>query len=246
MIVIDDCYQGLKASSPSSTPTELIAETLSKAGVSILLTSFTSIVAFMVGAFTDIPAVVYFCRNAALSFTWCFVLNVTLFPSLLVIDERRRSRGGEGGGEKAWGLGLREAASVALEKYSSLLSRPTFKALVFVVTLSAAWVCREEAMSMEVGMKPREVVAEDSSYSRFMDVIDECFETRTRAIGIYVYDLDYKDEEEVRKLGEMMERIEEQPTVVGKVGGIAGHWYMAYLNYLFGVKGFQDGEEFTR
>ncbi|GMH67747.1 hypothetical protein TrRE_jg4181, partial [Triparma retinervis] len=146
MIVIDDCYQGLKASSPSSTPTELIAETLSKAGVSILLTSFTSIVAFMVGAFTDIPAVVYFCRNAALSFTWCFVLNVTLFPSLLVIDERRRSRGGEGGGEKAWGLGLREAASVALEKYSSLLSRPTFKALVFVVTLSAAWVCREEAM----------------------------------------------------------------------------------------------------
>ena len=83
-------------------------------------------------------------------------------------------------------------------------------------------------------------------YSRFMGVINECFETRTKAIGIYFFDLNYKDEEEVRKLGEMMERIEEQPTVIGKVGGIAGLWYMAYLNYLFGVKGFEDREESTR
>ena len=79
-----------------------------------------------------------------------------------------------------------------------------------------------------------------------MNVINECFETRTRAIGIHFYDLDYKDEEEVRKLGEMMERIEEQSTVIGKVGRIARLWYMAYLNYLVGVKGFQDGEEFMR
>ena len=47
------------------------------------------------------------------------------------------------------------------------------------------------------------------------------------------------------KLWEVMESIEEQPTVIGKVWGIAGLCYMAYLNY-FGVKGFQDGEEFTR
>jgi hypothetical protein len=92
----------------------------------------------------------------------------------------------------------------------------------------------------------REVVAEDSPYSRFMNVINECFETRTRAIGIYFYDLNYKDDEEVRKLGELMERIEEQPTVDGNVGGMAGLWYMAYLDYLFGVKGFEDGEESTR
>ena len=78
-----------------------------------------------------------------------------------------------------------------------------------------------------------------------MDVINECLETRTSAIGIYFYDLNYKDKEEVRKLGEMMERIEEHPTVDGNVGGIAGLWYMAYLDYLFGVKGFEDGEEST-
>ena len=75
-----------------------------------------------------------------------------------------------------------------------------------------------------------------------MDVINECLETRTRAIGIYFNDLNYKDEEEVRKLREMMERIEEHPTVDGNVGGIAGLWYMAYLDYLFGVKA-EYGEE---
>ncbi|GMI25758.1 hypothetical protein TrRE_jg12090, partial [Triparma retinervis] len=81
-----------------------------------------------------------------------------------------------------------------------------------------------------------------------MDVINECFETRTRTIWFYFYDLDYKDEEEVnpnRKLGEMMERIEEQPKVDGNVGGITELWYMAYLDYLFGVKKFEDGEEST-
>jgi predicted RND superfamily exporter protein len=99
MIVIDDCYQGLKnsPSSQSSSPCLLLSETLSRAGVAILLTSFTSIAAFVVGAFTDIPAVVYFCRNAALSFTWCFVLNVTLFPALLAIDEGRRAGGWRAG-----------------------------------------------------------------------------------------------------------------------------------------------------
>jgi hypothetical protein len=48
MIVLDDTFQKLKKDT-NLAPPELLAETLSTAGVAILLTSSTSIAAFMVG-----------------------------------------------------------------------------------------------------------------------------------------------------------------------------------------------------
>eukprot|EP00520_Triparma_pacifica_P006365 CAMPEP_0118667992 /NCGR_PEP_ID=MMETSP0785-20121206/20099_1 /TAXON_ID=91992 /ORGANISM="Bolidomonas pacifica, Strain CCMP 1866" /LENGTH=775 /DNA_ID=CAMNT_0006562517 /DNA_START=257 /DNA_END=2581 /DNA_ORIENTATION=+ len=251
LIVLDDCYQDLKKKrdslgreSSSDGPKELIAETLSKAGVAILLTSCTSVVAFLVGAFTDLPAVVYFCRNAALSFTWCFFLNVTLFPSLLFLDETLRAteRGAKSSQPRTPSIS-NFSFDRFCSKFCSFLDKPVVSAVVVASTLAIAWWCLGEALEMETGMKPTETVASDSTYTKFMNLVDSCFSDRTRSIGLHVYGLDYGNETSIVALFDMIERVESQPTVVGKVGGIGGHWLKAYYGYLLEVKGIENPVE---
>ena len=83
MIVIEDFF--VKAEGKP----QRMAEALGAAGTAIMLTSVTTIGAFCVAGAADIPGIAAFGIAGALAFTWDFVLNVTLFPALLVLDERR-------------------------------------------------------------------------------------------------------------------------------------------------------------
>jgi len=83
MIVIEDFFN--KAEGKSLR----MGETMRAAGVAITITSVTSIVAFLSGAWLDMPGVASFCMTCAFAFTWDFFLNVTLFPALIVLDQRR-------------------------------------------------------------------------------------------------------------------------------------------------------------
>ncbi|GMH91791.1 hypothetical protein TrST_g1853 [Triparma strigata] len=83
MIVIEDFFN--KAEGKKNR----MAECLKAAGVAITTTSLTSIAAFFTGAWCDMPGVKSFCLGCFLAFTWDFVLNITLFPALILIDQRR-------------------------------------------------------------------------------------------------------------------------------------------------------------
>jgi len=83
MIVIEDFFN--KAQGKKNR----MGETMKAAGVAITITSVTSIVAFLSGSWLDMPGVASFCLTCAFAFTWDFFLNVTLFPALIVLDQRR-------------------------------------------------------------------------------------------------------------------------------------------------------------
>ncbi|GMH70128.1 hypothetical protein TL16_g05332 [Triparma laevis f. inornata] len=83
MIVIEDFFN--KAEGKKNR----MAECLKAAGVAITTTSLTSIAAFFTGTFCDMPGVRSFCLCCFLAFTWDYVLNVTLFPALILIDQKR-------------------------------------------------------------------------------------------------------------------------------------------------------------
>jgi predicted RND superfamily exporter protein len=83
MIVIEDFYN------KAAGKPQRLGETMRAAGVAITITSVTSIVAFASGAVLDMPGVASFCLTCAFAFTWDFFLNVTLFPALLELDQRR-------------------------------------------------------------------------------------------------------------------------------------------------------------
>eukprot|EP00794_Sanderia_malayensis_P000631 gene631-1299_t len=66
-----------------------LTATLSCAGSSILMTTLTDLIAFMISTSTDFKGIQYFCIYAALSITFVFILMVTFFLALMMFDVRR-------------------------------------------------------------------------------------------------------------------------------------------------------------
>ncbi|GMI25149.1 hypothetical protein TeGR_g6051, partial [Tetraparma gracilis] len=83
MIVIEDFYNKCEGKE------ERLRETMKAAGVAITTTSMTTIVAFWASSYITMPGVCSFCLTSFYAFLWDFVLNITLFPALIVLDQRR-------------------------------------------------------------------------------------------------------------------------------------------------------------
>eukprot|EP00538_Stauroneis_constricta_P000207 CAMPEP_0119570782 /NCGR_PEP_ID=MMETSP1352-20130426/43788_1 /TAXON_ID=265584 /ORGANISM="Stauroneis constricta, Strain CCMP1120" /LENGTH=1044 /DNA_ID=CAMNT_0007620455 /DNA_START=143 /DNA_END=3276 /DNA_ORIENTATION=+ len=66
-----------------------VEETIRDVGVSIILTTTTSAVAFGLGCISSIPAVYWLCLYAFPTIVIDFIYQITFFVALLVIDERR-------------------------------------------------------------------------------------------------------------------------------------------------------------
>eukprot|EP00980_Cylindrotheca_fusiformis_P002165 scaffold493_cov88-Cylindrotheca_fusiformis.AAC.1 len=73
----------------SKTPEERIHITMEEVGVSIFVTTLTSVVAFSLGSTSSIPAVYWLCAYTAPTIALDFVYQITFFVALIVQDERR-------------------------------------------------------------------------------------------------------------------------------------------------------------
>jgi len=73
----------------SKDAVERIHDTMSEAGVSVFVTTVTSVVAFGLGCLSSIPAVYWLCMYAFPTIFIDFLFQVTFFVALIVIDERR-------------------------------------------------------------------------------------------------------------------------------------------------------------
>jgi predicted RND superfamily exporter protein len=91
-IGVDDCF--VSFNSFSRTPTtdsmrDRAAVGMSHAGVSILVTSVTDFLAFIIGSTTSLPALSSFCFFAAFGVLGLLILQVTFFYAVVVLDARR-------------------------------------------------------------------------------------------------------------------------------------------------------------
>jgi predicted RND superfamily exporter protein len=75
--------------SPGASIAERIAKTAKTGGVSILVTSVTDALAFLIGASTRLPALSAFCIYAGLAVTFCFIYMILFFLPFLAFDTMR-------------------------------------------------------------------------------------------------------------------------------------------------------------
>ena len=73
-------------------PNERMARALRVAGMSITVTSFTDIIAFLIGSTTSLPALRNFCFYAAFGIFFDYLYQITFFTACLALDEKRKSR----------------------------------------------------------------------------------------------------------------------------------------------------------
>ena len=92
-IGVDDMFVLVNAydnTNPYLSIAERLGNALSTAGMSITVTSFTDIFAFLIGSTTSLPALRNFCFYAALGIFFDYLYQLTFFAAFLAIDERRR------------------------------------------------------------------------------------------------------------------------------------------------------------
>jgi predicted RND superfamily exporter protein len=87
--VITGEYMRVALKYPKAGPVEHVAQAARHGGVSILITSVTDGLAFLVGSATVLPALSWFCTFAGLGVIICFVLQVTLCLPALAVNAKR-------------------------------------------------------------------------------------------------------------------------------------------------------------
>jgi len=75
---------------PEDEPSELVAKTAMTGGLSVLVTSLTDALAFLVGGSTKLPALSGFCLYAGICVVFCFITQMVVFLPALALDARRR------------------------------------------------------------------------------------------------------------------------------------------------------------
>ncbi|KAM3967251.1 LOW QUALITY PROTEIN: patched domain-containing protein 3-like [Aphomia sociella] len=88
MFVMNACWKNLSESESKSLPIK-IGLMLEHAGVSIVITSFTDIVALLVGAITILPSLKSFCIYAAVGVFFIFAYSVTFYVAIFTLDIKR-------------------------------------------------------------------------------------------------------------------------------------------------------------
>ncbi|CAJ1969993.1 unnamed protein product [Cylindrotheca closterium] len=84
--IIWGAYQRMDRSIPA---VDRVHDTMEEVGVSIFVTTFTSVVAFGLGGLSKVPAVYWLCAYAAPTILIDFIYQTTFFVALIILDEQR-------------------------------------------------------------------------------------------------------------------------------------------------------------
>ena len=252
MIVIEEFHKRAKEAKSQN----VLRDTLREGGLAVFLTSLTSVTAFLVGSFVDLPAVHSFCVCSGLAFAYNFVLNITFFPAFLHLDERRcgmkccksRSASATGTASDQSSAALPFSKKIFVKYFVPALNSSSVQLIVAVGSIGAAVAMLLHGRGMDVGLDVREVVPDESHVVDFFDTLDDKFGTYSKTVAFVAQDVDYRNSAQVGKLEGLFDDLEAYETVVGGVGGYDGHWLHHYQNYLSGkgLDKFDDfGKEYT-
>ena len=169
----------------TKTPEERIHDTIEQVGLSILLTTFTSVVAFSLGCLSTIPAVLWLCSYAFPTILIDFLYQITFFVAVIIIDERRvsdkrrdclvcctvKSRVNNGELEEDIQEGMFDRLMGAFAEH--VLSKIWVKVLVIVAFASLLGVCVYNATLLTQEFKFTDVLPSDSYVADFWNTSQE-------------------------------------------------------------------------
>ena len=188
----------------SLSPEERIIETLDEVGLSVMLTTVTSVVAFGLGCMSRVPAVYWLCLYAFPTIFIDFLYQITFFVAIVVLDERRvaakrrdccvcctvQSRVDSDEVD-------REPEESSFDRFmgwfADQLFRPWMKVLVIIAFTGLLGACAYSASQLTQAFDFTDVVPTGSYVTDFWDSFDAY--TRQTGIfpGVYFRNVDQSD-----------------------------------------------------
>ncbi|CAB9502719.1 Pick C1-like protein 1 [Seminavis robusta] len=176
---------------PKKDPVERIDETIQAVGLSIALTTITSVLAFGLGAMSSVPAVFWLCYYAFPTLAINFLYQVTFFVAIIVIDEKRvQDRRRDccvcfSGPKVEENDDSQEPNDTPLEmpmadrvmlKYADILLRPWMKVLVLIGFAAMLGGFAYSTTLLEQEFNFVDVLPSDSYITEFFDAFGELYD----------------------------------------------------------------------
>ncbi|VVD03098.1 patched domain-containing protein 3-like [Leptidea sinapis] len=198
MFVMNACWKiVMSTDSHKSTPIK-IGLMLKHAGVSIVITSFTDIVALLIGAITILPSLKSFCMYAAMGVFFIFCYSVTFYVAVFTLDLRRVA-------EKRNGILFcyqhTKEIAISTEKtlcekilqgfYKKVVFTLPGKTVVLLFTLIITGVSVESLLRLEQRFDPKWFIPSDTYYKDFLNAHSLYYPEDGYSAMIFLGKIDY-------------------------------------------------------
>ncbi|CAH0729251.1 unnamed protein product, partial [Brenthis ino] len=210
MFVMNACWKIVIASDNHKSIPIKVGHMLRHAGVSIVITSFTDIVALLIGAITILPSLKSFCIYAAAGVFFIFCYSVTFYVAVFTLDLKRIHENRNG---ILFCYKHKKEIQVSVEKtyfqkifaiiYKKVIFTKCGKAIILLFTVVMTSFSIAAVFKLEQRFDPRWFVPDGSYYKDFINVHDEYYPDTGQPGVIFLDDLDYH--REFAKLHDMIQ-----------------------------------------
>lgn len=231
IFVIMASLRKIKEESPKLQLSEKIAKTLERAGASISITSFTDILAFVVGGTTVLPSLKSFCIFAALCILMTYLFVVTFFVAFLTLDEKRVMRNENGFApcikhkdNELW-CEPKLLPKFITFLYSKLILNKFGKTIVVILALAITAFSTERLFQIKQKFDPVWFIPSHYQYFQYIMNHRHFYPNKGFEAGVYFGNLNYTAE--MPKIISLAEKIKRQTHILGQVAA----WTDAFQEY---------------
>jgi Niemann-Pick C1 protein len=201
MFVMNACWRNLSpAETKKSLPTK-IGLMLEHAGVSIVITSITDIVALLIGAITILPSLKSFCIYAAMGVFFIFCYSVTFYVAVFTLDIKRQESNRNGilfCYRHSKDIHISEDKTIFQKLMASIYKRIVFtvpgRTIIIILTLVMTAISIESVLHLEQKFDPKWFIPEDTYYKKFLNVNDYYYPENGNPGMVFLGKMNYHSE----------------------------------------------------
>ena len=238
LFIIVQSWSNISSSVHRSTSIEeRIGLALKHSGTSITVTTFTDVLAFLVGGTTILPGLKSFCLYAAVGILSGYVFQLTFFVGWLTIDARRHSQNRDGclsciilpSDYTPNKCGSIEYAQLFFEKiYAKVLVKLPVKILVLMSVGVLLAVNVRGCFKLRQHFEPQWILPQDSVIRKYLNVDGKEFPHNGHPIAIYTGSMDYYKEQ--MKLHRLYNKLKNE--TVRLSSNSVESWYEEYVEWM--------------
>lgn len=217
MFVMNACWKIVLDSGTRQSVPMKVGHMLKHAGVSIVITSFTDIVALLIGAITILPSLKSFCIYAAMGVFFIFCYSITFYVAVFTLDVRRIE-------QKRNGLLLcykhKNDVSSSTENtffsnllasiYRNMVLTTPGKIIVILFTVVMASFSVVSVLKLEERFDPKWFIPDGTYYRDYIDVHNFYYVEGQPGV-IFLGEMDYN--KEFSKIYDMIQVLRNEPYV---------------------------------
>lgn len=236
MFVMNACWKNLSEAELKKSLPVKIGLMLKHAGVSIVITSFTDIVALLIGAITVLPSLKSFCVYAAVGVFFIFCYSVTFYVAVLTLDIKRIEANRNG---VLFCYQHKNSVQISTDKtmlqklfesfYKNIVFTIPGKSIVILITFIITGFSIQSVLRLEQRFDPKWFIPDDTYYKQYLDAYDYYYPGEGHTAMVFLGELNYKND--FANLYNMLQQLDNEPYVNELVSWIDYFYRYVLKNY---------------